>query len=70
MQPNAVTCLQPNAVTCLQPNAVTSQYKESEGARISLDVTVFNVKAKNLWMHYVLVRNRILFASFQSLTVV
>ena len=54
----------------MQPNAVTSQYKESEGAGISLSVAVFNVKAKNLQMHYVLLRNRILFASFQSLTVV
>jgi iron-sulfur cluster repair protein YtfE (RIC family) len=49
---------------------VTSQYEEPEGAGISLDMTVFNVKAKNLQMHYILLRNRILFANFQSSTMV
>ena len=30
----------------MQPNTVTSQYEESEGAGISLDMMVFNVKLK------------------------
>jgi len=50
----------------VQPNTVTSQYEKSEGAGISVDMVVFNVKLKNLQMHYILLRNGILFASFQS----